>query len=189
MSGATRPRTCSAASSPLWRCRSSSCLAARTHLPMRPVATPGLRWSRRSPRRSKAMARAGELSAGASRRTSRAARGSRARLAHHVRAPVDLERDRLDSELAQPPVEPAKDCSSARVGRDRNLEHGALAVGDHLHLAMAPQRLIEVPRLVVVVQPDSDHKQVLRSTTRRPEYSVPLRLFLPVFSLDKRPWF
>jgi len=34
-------------------------------------------------------------------------------------------------------------------------------VGNHFHFAVSPERLIQVPELVVVVQPDSDHEQVL----------------------------
>jgi hypothetical protein len=49
---------------------------------------------------------------------------------------------------------------------------------------MSPERLIQVPELVVVVQPDSDHEQVLPSTTRRSQYSLPRST---VFSLDKQP--
>ena len=59
-------------------------------------------------------------------------------LAQHVRAAVELERDRFDAEFAQPAVEPAQDGRAARAGVVRNLEHGTFAVGNHLHFAMSP---------------------------------------------------
>jgi hypothetical protein len=107
-------------------------------------------------------------------------------LAENIRATVELQRDGLDAELAQPAVEAAEHSRAARAGTARDLQHRTFAVGNHLHFAMSPERLIEVPELVVVAQPDSDHWQAFPLTTRKPEYSL---LDATVFSLDKQPRF
>ena len=98
-----------------------------------------------------ARALGGALAASARERASRRARV----LPHLVRAAVQLDRDRLDAELAQPRVQTAEDRSASGRGAPDD-DGGSLAAGEHVHIAVAAQRLEEVGALGGVRQSDAN---------------------------------